>query len=255
MTQFSYGKFQFTALTETTCKVGWNESIEGNGAVEGINIKGSIVIPSVAKDYSNNKTYIVTETGRYSFRKCTKLTNVILPDTLTALRFDSFFITSITKLMIPMSVETLGNSCFSGMQKLKEVIFEKGSLLKLIENNVFYNDISLEYIQLPPGINRILSQAFYGCSNLKEIHFCSCYDASSISNLFEYANQDVQIFVTSCYQSSLFGNITITKGEARCSFNQFPILKLCYHITQKQNSSIYLHYLLTKLFSLIILNR
>ena len=255
MTQFSYGKFHFTALTETTCKVGWNESIEGNGAVEGKNIKGSIVIPSVAKDYSNNKTYIVTETGKYSFRKCTKLTNVILPDTLTALRFDSFYSTPITKLMIPMSVETLGSSCFSYMQKLKEVIFEKGSLLKSIESSVFWYDISLEYIQLPPGINSIVSYTFYGCSNLKEIHFCSCYDASSIDNLFVKANQDVQIFVTSCYQSTLFGNIAISNREPRCSFNQFPILKLCYHITQKQNSSIYLHYLLTKLFSLIILNR
>ena len=85
MTRFSYGKFHFTTLTDTTCRVGWNESIEANGAVAGFNLKGKITIPSVAKDYANCKTYIVTEIGRYSFRRCRNITNIVLPDTLIAI--------------------------------------------------------------------------------------------------------------------------------------------------------------------------
>ena len=104
MAQFSYGKLHFTTLTDTTCKVGWNETVEGNGAIEGIKIKGNIIIPSVAKDYNNCKTYIVTETGKYSFRKCNKITSITLPDTLIAIRWDTFYGTTITRILVPKSV-------------------------------------------------------------------------------------------------------------------------------------------------------
>ena len=252
MTQFSYSKFHFTSLTETTCQVGWNKSIEGNGAIESFSIKGRIIIPSVAKDYANNRSYYVTEIGMYSFRRCTKITCIILPDSLRVIRWDAFFYTSITRLMIPMSVQTLGNSCFSNVRMLKEIIFEAGSQLKTIEPCVFYEDVSLESISLPYAITQIGYNVFLGCIKLKEVHFCSCFDASKVSYPFSNTNHDVKIIVSSCYPSSLFSNITVLKEGARCSFNYFPDLKLCYHITQKLDHSLHFHTSLIGLLSFVM---
>ena len=125
MSKFSFGKLNFSPLTSEACKVGWDESTEGNGAKEGKNIKGKIVIPSVAKDYENNKTYFVTELGKFSFRNCAEITDVILPDSLQAIRHDSFYNTSITKIFVPMSVKTLGFYSFSCAYKLREIAFAR----------------------------------------------------------------------------------------------------------------------------------
>ena len=236
MTEFSYGKLRFTSLTDTTCKVGWNESVNGNGAVEGTNIKGKITIPSVVKDKANCRTYIVTETGRYSFRNCIGITNIILPDTLIAIRFDSFYATQITRILIPKSVQTFGDSCFSSTSKLKDLIFESGSQLTTIERCSFYCNYALEYITLPPSVTTFGVDVFYACRNLKEVHICSCIDASLVSYPFTKMNSEPKVIVNLCYKSPYFSNITVSTEGSSCSFSSFPVRKLCYYITQKQNN-------------------
>lgn len=86
-------------------------------------------------------------------------------------------ITGIKKLIIPNTVETIGDEAFAFMPDLEEVVFEAGNdVLTVFPNAAFYYCINLKKITMPDhlvsmaGSNlKSTSYAFYGCASLKEI--------------------------------------------------------------------------------------
>ena len=102
--------------------------------------------------------------------------------------------TSVTKIVIPSTVEIIGDGAFIYSGYLEEVVFEEGStitavpwgmcggcsLLKRInipdsvteiEGMAFTDCASLESIALPPALTAVKMSAFEGCSSLKNIVF------------------------------------------------------------------------------------
>lgn len=77
--------------------------------------------------------------------------------------------TKITKVIIPDSIKALGKNVFAKCTSLQEVVFEGVSLIEEIPANTFYKCKALKSITIPPAVKRIGEYAFYQCTNITEL--------------------------------------------------------------------------------------
>jgi hypothetical protein len=73
-------------------------------------------------------------------------------------------------VVIPNSVEIIGERCFDGCRSLNEVVFEEGSNLTRIDGRAF-SFSGLESIRIPSKVEIIGESCFYGCEDLHEVIF------------------------------------------------------------------------------------
>ena len=76
---------------------------------------------------------------------------------------------SIKKLIIPASVETIGNNAFQYCRMLETVEFAENSALVSIGNYAFGQCFALNSVSLPANLLSIGNYAFYGDTSLKKI--------------------------------------------------------------------------------------
>ena len=82
----------------------------------------------------------------------------------------AFGSTAITSIVIPASVQQIGDRAFFGCGNLKSVTIGQGSTLDRIGYSVFGLCSSLESIVIPSGVTRI-QNAFYLCRSLETIYY------------------------------------------------------------------------------------
>lgn len=110
----------------------------------------------------------ITDIGYASFRNCTNLTSVSLPNTLTKIENFAFErCTSLTSIVIPNNVTEIDPSAFNGCTALSSV--KLGKKLTSISIWAFYGCSSLSEIELPASLTYIDTGVFHGCSSLKKI--------------------------------------------------------------------------------------
>ena len=86
-------------------------------------------------------------------------------------------IPNIKKLIIPNTVETIGDYAFASMPDLEEVVFEAGNdVLTVFPAHLFDSCVNLSKVTMPDHLESMAgakfkstSYAFYGCASLKEI--------------------------------------------------------------------------------------
>ena len=76
--------------------------------------------------------------------------------------------TRITSIIIPETVRTIGSNSFAGCTNLKTVVLPEH--LERIEDSAFYNCRMLRKIEIPNTVSYIGSQAFYYCNNLQQVN-------------------------------------------------------------------------------------
>ena len=139
-----------------------------------------LIIPeSVTYD---DVTYRVYSIGEDCFNNCTGLNEVELPDTITRLNNGAFKNSSITKIIIPSSVNYYGQGVFNNCQNLTDVILPDN--LTSVGYTMFYSCTSLDTIVIPQSVTSISDQAFNRCSSLTNIVICGSpsITSSSFSN-------------------------------------------------------------------------
>lgn len=109
----------------------------------------------------------VTAIGYGAFDKCTKLTEVNIPNTVTHISDAFKNCTALTKITIPDSVTSLSMSAFSRCSSLETVII--GNSLPIIEQNTFYECSSLKNVTIGESVVVIKINAFPRCPSLKNI--------------------------------------------------------------------------------------
>ena len=88
----------------------------------------------------------VTSIGTYAFMKCTNLTDIEIPESVTNIGYDAFeSCTSLTSIKIPASITSIEGSTFAGCTSLKN-------------------------IEIPASVTNIASSAFLNCRNVISLY-------------------------------------------------------------------------------------
>jgi hypothetical protein len=80
-------------------------------------------------------------------------------------------LTSLESIVFPSTLKFIGERCFSGCDKLVEVIFAANSILCEIEDGAFASCISLRSLCLPSSIKHIREGCFDGCRSMSDLLF------------------------------------------------------------------------------------
>ena len=164
----------------------------------------------VSNEYKDGQGVItfggpVTNIGDRAFYKCTSLTSITIPNSVTSIGSTAFSGTSITYLTIPESVTSIGNQAFSHCSSLTSITIPESvaniewsafdncsALIKTnytgdiagwcnikfgsdrsnpmyYSHNFYINDQDIKDLVIPNTVDTIHNYAFYNCSSLTSI--------------------------------------------------------------------------------------
>ena len=156
-------------------KGAYAEVAQKNGGYE-----GDVVIPS-SIEY-DGVICSVTAIRQGAFSYSSKLTNVVIPSTVTSIGVQAFMNSKLKSVYIPSSVLSLGNSAFSGCDSLQSVKVDNLESWCSIEigNNAcplqyakhFYvGDEEIRHLTIPSSISVVNSRTFHGYKGLESVTF------------------------------------------------------------------------------------
>lgn len=119
----------------------------GNGIVNGVDAEGDVIIPKRVNGF------LVTEILQQAFRECIKITSVRIDAPIKRIYDSAFYHCALLEsIIIPKTVEILEMGVFS-MYSVRTssflVIFEKGTRIKAIKQQVFEHQVVGLTIVLP----------------------------------------------------------------------------------------------------------
>lgn len=99
-----------------------------------------------------------------------ELTNVVIPNSVTALRSNAFsFCKNLVSVVIPDSVTSIGVAAFRGCEKLESIVIPDS--VTEIREVAFDMCEALTTVTIGKSVRSIGYDAFQGCDNLKQIFF------------------------------------------------------------------------------------
>ena len=155
---------------------------------------GDIVIPAVVNYEGNN--YDVTSIMSYAFDKCSELTAITIPNSVTSIGYSAFYecrslisltipdcafqgCTNLKSITIPDNVITIGNYAFCGCSSLTSIAIP--SSVTTIGDAAFESCIKLTSVSIPSSITTFGDYAFYGCYCLTSVTI-----ANGVTNIGNY---------------------------------------------------------------------
>ena len=116
-------------------------------AIDPSAVRGDVVIPATYE--VDGRSLTVSEVGEFAFHQAVNLRSVTIPNTVRTLQVRSFY----------------------GCSSLENVVFQKGSVLEMLETDVFGQCTSLERISLPDSLISLKRGTFGNCSKLQAVEF------------------------------------------------------------------------------------
>ena len=119
-----------------------------------------------------NGAYSVKEGTRIicdcAFSFCSSLSEIVIPSSVTSIGDRAFSgCDSLSEIVIPSSVTSIGDCAFAGCRSLSEIVIP--SSVTSIGDRAFSGCRSLSKIVIPSSVTSIGDSAFYGCRSLSEI--------------------------------------------------------------------------------------
>lgn len=212
-----------------------------------VDLVGNLIIPdSVTND---GTTYLVAQIANNAFYGiCSGITSVSIPSTVSYIGEYAFRACGVTSLVIPDGVITIANNAFSDCASLEtvtigesvETIYPAFSgcqwLTTLNFNAVnctnmyfysmpsFYDNINLTTLNIGENVQSLPSYAFYGCTNLVEIHSSATTAPFISTTSFPEVSSAIPVYIPCEGQTSyfarwgFFSNI-ITEGSYSLNVN------------------------------------
>ena len=123
----------------------------------------AFVLCNKMKKVDFSKCTSLIEIGDYVFRGCTKLEEIVLPDSVTTIGDGAFYYcTKLRKIVMPSSLEKLGDSVFQDCDSLEEVDMSKVTKLTTIPEGFKTGDD--KQMVIPMGVTTIRKDAFEYCN-------------------------------------------------------------------------------------------
>ena len=126
-----------------------------------------------------------------AFSFCRSLSEIVIPSSVTSIGKGAFsYCVSLSEIVIPSSVTSIGDSAFSSCDSLSKIVIP--SSVTSIGKGAFFRCHSLSEIVIPSSVTSIGDGAFYDCGSLSEIiipssvtsiggsAFSRCYSLSEI---------------------------------------------------------------------------
>ena len=152
------------------------------------------------------------------------------------------FCRELKEITIPAVIDTLYSAVFLGCTALTNIYFEANSKIKLIDGTGFVNGAfsfcsALEYINIPPTIEKLGQSAFYGCDKLKKVIFTSnsalnCIDSYLCTHYDAYYGRN-----TNCCKLGSFAYCT-SLTDIRLGTNVPPYVQYNYIFLGISNSQL-----------------
>jgi len=116
----------------------------------------------------------VTNIGSSTFKNCSGLTSIVIPNGVTSIGWDAFSgCSSLTSITIPNSVTSIGSGAFRECSSLTSITIPDGvtNIAGSYENvyGTFYGCRSLTSVIIPNSVTSIGGYAFGGCCSLTSI--------------------------------------------------------------------------------------
>ncbi len=134
----------------------------------------------------------VTSLEEFAFCDCTRLTRITIPNSVTSIGTEAISgCVSLTSIIIPQSVTFIGERAFMDCIRLTNVVIPQS--VTSIGDGAFSHCNSLSSITIPKSVTSIGDDAFYGCSSLSSITIpdnvtsigeCVFRDCSSLTSIY-----------------------------------------------------------------------
>ncbi len=110
----------------------------------------------------------VTQVGDFSFRDCTALTSVEIPDSVISVGMSAFYnCGNLTSAKLSSNMTTIETCLFGECVNLAQITIP--DKIASIKTSAFENCRSLTNVTIPDGVTEIRDQAFNLCKNLESI--------------------------------------------------------------------------------------
>lgn len=198
-----------------------NHSTKQAEVVEGVlrGYTGDIVIPE--NIYYNGTDYSVTAIAPTAFYQ-SSLTSIVIPNSITSIGAGAFYDCSgLTSVTIPNSVTSIGAGAFRGCSGLTTVIMS--DKVSSIPERAFSYCEKLSSINIPNAIISIGNNAFEQCRSLTSISFPSSLNSIG-EGAFNYcglSELDLPNSITSI-GSHAFSNSSLTRVTISSGLNSIP---------------------------------
>ena len=134
-------------------------------------------IPPYMLSFVGHPGQDVKDLQEYKVLDLSKYTNIKL------IRPYAFDCCNVEEIILPKSVERVGDHAFNWCKGLKTMTFPEG--VKEIGTHVFDSCFNLKTVYIPDSCEWIDAVAFYNCTNLEEISLPKRYDNKDLPELFE----------------------------------------------------------------------
>lgn len=163
---------------------------------------------------------------------CSKLSRIILPDTLTSIGGYSFISSSITEIEFPSSCKSIGSSAFSSCSKLTKVVFNYG--LESIGSGCFGSCSLLTNVTLPGSLKSLGGSAFLNCNKDLNLQFDPASNLRINDDLLITDKQNITLF--QCASTS--ETITVPSSISSIGSKSFSNINTIKSITFEENSQL-----------------
>ena len=164
-----------------------------------------------------SRAYSVKEGTRImcdnAFSGCRSLSEIVIPSSVTSIGASAFYgCRSLSEIVIPSSVTSIGASTFYGCDSLSKIVIP--SSVTSIGDRAFSCCRSLSEIVIPSSVTSIGDSAFLGCRSLSEIVIPSSVTsigASAFSSCDSLSDIVIPSSVTSIGASTFYGCDSLSK--------------------------------------------